>query len=312
MRHIEAKTGFEAGFLVELKNMMWFYVAILAALVSGISVILSKHTLKKVDPVILYWALITISTPFVAIYAFKNGVPHLSLYFFIGIICSDFLYTFSRILHFKIIRDVPISQVYPLVALAPIFTLILAFLPPLSERPSPLSLLGVLISLIGIYILNVSSANQGLLKPFKVLLKNRSALLMLVSVAILGSVSVFDKIGINGTYPQNAIFVLLCEDILIVFGMLPYIFLKYKNVASQLFTNKWPLLGLGVLGAIGNGLSFISIGEGNVGIVSVIFRTQIFFALLFSFIFFKDRPKLETVLGTIVMIAGLVLIKLWS
>jgi drug/metabolite transporter (DMT)-like permease len=291
---------------------MWFYVAILAALVSGISVILSKHTLKKVDPVILYWVLITISTPFVALFAFKNGVPNLSLYFFIGIICSDFLYTFSRILNFRIIRDVPISEVYPLVALAPIFTLVLAFLPPLSEKPSLFSLLGVLISLIGVYILNVSSANKGFFEPFKVLSKNKSALLMLLSVAVLGSVSVFDKIGINGTDPQNAIFVLLCEDIIIVFGMLPYIIFKYKKVAPQIFANKWPLFGLGVLGAMGNGLSFISIGGGNVGIVSAIFRAQIFFALLFSFIFFKDKPKLEIILGTLIMIAGLVVVKLWS
>ena len=67
---------------------------------------------------------------------------------------------------------------------------------------------------------------------------------------------------------------------------------------------------LGVLSAVGNGLGFVSIGGGNVGIVSAIFRTQIFFALLFGFLFFKDKPKFETIVGSIIMILGVVIIKI--
>jgi len=291
---------------------MWFYVGILAALTSGVIVILSKRTLSKVWPAVLYWVTLGISTPFIAFFAFKNGVPNLSTYFFAGVVGSVIFYTFSRILQYRVIRDAPISHIYPLIALSPIFTLILAFLPPLSERPSVVSLLGVFISLIGTYILNISSAREGLLEPFKILFKNRFAFLMLISVATLGFVSVFDKIAIKGTNPQNEIFALFSENILIIFCMLPYFFPKRKEVFSQISTNKGPLLLLGILAAISNGLGFVSIAGGNVGIVTAIFRTQIFFALLFGFLFFKDKPKAETIVGTLLMIAGLVAIKLWS
>ena len=133
---------------------------------------------------------------------------------------------------------------------------------------------------------------------------------MLVAVVPLGFVSAFDKIAINGTSPQNAIFALFFENIVVVFGMLPYLFFKRKDVFSQISMNKWPLLSLGVLAAISTYLGFTSIGGGNVGIVSALFRTQIFFALLFSFLFFKDKPKFETIIGSIVMILGVVLIKI--
>ena len=61
-----------------------------------------------------------------------------------------------------------------------------------------------------------------------------------------------------------------------------------------------------------NILAFIALQNGNPGLVASVFRTQVFFVLLFSFIFFKDKPKTETIIGSIIMIAGLVVIKLWS
>jgi len=135
---------------------------------------------------------------------------------------------------------------------------------------------------------------------------------MLISVSTLGFVSAFDKIAIKGTSPQNEIFTLFFENVLIVVGMFPYFLSKWKSVASQISISKWPLLLLGLLSAASNGLGVLSIGGGNVGIVAAVLRTQIFFALLFGFIFFKDKPKLETIIGTLLMILGLVAIKLWS
>lgn len=107
---------------------MWFYLALLASLISGLSVVLSKQTLNKVSPSILYWATLVISTPLITFFALKDGVPKLGVYFFIGVGGSVIFYTFSRILHFRVIRDAPLSHVYPLIALSPIFTLVAASL----------------------------------------------------------------------------------------------------------------------------------------------------------------------------------------
>ncbi len=291
---------------------MWFYTALFAALISGLSVTLSKQALKNVSPIILYWIIITISTPLVAIFAFKDGIPELNKYFFIGVGGSVLLYSFSRILQFRVIRDANLSQVYPLIALTPIFTLIAAYFPPLSERPSSIAIFGGLISLIGCYVLNISSLKEGIFEPFKILFKNKLAFYMLIAVATLGLVTVLDKIAITGTAPKNTNFALFSENIIIIIGFLPFLFSNSKRAASfkEILSNKKLLLILGILAAASNILGFISFSSADVGIVSAIFRSQIFFALLFGFFLLKDKPKFETILGTIIMVAGLLIIKI--
>jgi len=133
---------------------------------------------------------------------------------------------------------------------------------------------------------------------------------MLYSV-LIGSISpVFDKLAIIHTSPQNEIFALLMEDLVIVFGLLPWMLLKNKTVAIEIkFNWKW-ILTFGLLQAVSNTLAFISLAGANPGLVTSVFRTQIFFVLLFSYLFFGDRPKTETIVGSIIMIGGLVVLKL--
>jgi uncharacterized membrane protein len=69
---------------------------------------------------------------------------------------------------------------------------------------------------------------------------------------------------------------------------------------------------LGVLNAFSTILAFSAVGGGNVGLVAAILKAQILFVLLFSYIAFKDKPKLETFIGSTIMITGIVLIKIGS
>lgn len=41
-----------------------------------------------------------------------------------------------------------------------------------------------------------------------------------------------------------------------------------------------------------------------------VLKTQVLFVLLFSYLTFKDKPRLETLIGSAIMIAGVVLIKI--
>jgi uncharacterized membrane protein len=290
---------------------MWFYAAVSTAFISGIATILSKHTLKKIDPIIFYWIVLVVSTPFILILVWKDGIPSIDQLFTVGILGSVIFYTISKIIFFQTIKNAELSNIYPLVSIGPIFTLIFSMI-ILSEQPSAMELLGGGITLLGTYVLNISSMREGIFEPFKILFRNKLALLMLISVFIGSIVMVFDKLAINHTFPQNTSFALLIENLVIVFGFLPWIMLRKKNVFSEILDSKKLILALGVLGAAGNVLAFWALGGGDPGIVSSIFRTQVFFVLLFSYLFLKDRPKLETIIGSIIMILGLIVLKLAS
>ncbi len=289
---------------------MWFYIALATSLISAVSVIFSKKILKGVSPSTLTWCTLFLSTPIIAIFAVKEGVPSLNVLFIVGVAGSVLFYIVASIARFRTMKIADLSAIYPLVALGPIFTLLVAFLPPLNEKPNFISILGVLITLFGAYVLNVSKAKEGLLKPIKLLVENKASALMLFSVFGESIVLIFDKLAINNTSPKTPTFVLLIENILVIISLLPIIYLKNKNFAREIIDNKKLFIILGVLNAFSTILAFSAVGGGSVGIVSAIFKLQLLFVLLFSFIFFKDKPKFETIVGSVIMISGVVLIKI--
>jgi len=289
---------------------MWFYIALATSVISAISVIFSKKIFKGFSPSVLTWCTLVLATPIIAVFAIKEGIPNLNALFIAGVVGSVIFYTASEIIQFRAMKIADLSAIYPLVSLGPIFTLIVAFLPPLNEKPGFIAIIGVLITLLGVYVLNVNNAKEGLLKPIKLLFENKASALMILSVVINSVVIAFDKLAINNTIPQNTTFVLLAENILVIVGLLPILYLRNKNFTRQIFDNKKLFIILGLLNAVSTILAFSAVGSGSVGLVSTILKTQLLFVLLFSFIFFKDKPRLETIIGSIIMILGVVLIKI--
>ncbi|MFA5937220.1 MAG: EamA family transporter [Candidatus Paceibacterota bacterium] len=290
---------------------MWFYSALLMSFFSGIYVVVSKHTLKNMDPIVFFWATITASTLFVSIPVLINGIPRIDLIFVFSVFASTIIYIISKIIFWKTIKKSLLSDVYPLISIGPVFTLIFSVI-FFSEKLSFFALLGSGITLFGTYILNVSSIREGLLKPFKILFQNKLSLLMLVSIFIGSVVIIFDKISINHIFPQDLFFVLFIEDLIIIIGLLPWMMINRKIAVQEIKVNLKFILLLGFVFTLSSVIAFFALSKGNPGLVSSVFRTQIFFVFLFGFLFFKDRPKLEAVLGTIIMILGLVVLKLGS
>lgn len=290
---------------------MWFYAALSMALISGIYTILSKHALKKIDPIVLYWATILFSTPFIIPFVIRSGIPELNFKFYIGVIASVIFYSVSKIIFNKIIQKNDLSLVYPIISLSPIFALIFSII-ILSESYTLAQFFAISITLLGAYVLNISSIKKGFLEPFKLLFKNRISLWMLVSVVLIGIVSVFDKLAINNTFPQNESFAILTQNIIIVVCFIPWVINKRKIVLPQIIANTRIFILLGFLMASSTLLSFLALGNGEAGLVTSVFRTQVFFVLLFSFIIFRDRPKIETIIGSIIMFAGLILLKYFA
>ncbi|MDO8513411.1 MAG: DMT family transporter [bacterium] len=291
---------------------MWFYVALGSSVIGAISIILNKRILRSVSPLVLTWCTLVLATPIIAIFAIKEGMPNLNSWFAIGILGSVFFYVIHKVAQFRAMKIADLSAIYPLIALSPIFTLIIAYLPPLSERSGFIAIVGVFVTLFGTYILNVSNAKEGLLRPIKLLFENKASALMIVSALADSVVVIFDKLAINNTIPQNTNFVLLIQNVLTVLIFLPVLKLRNKNFKTEIYSNKKLFIILGVLSAISTILAFSAIGGGNVALVTTIFRSQLLFVLLFSFFFFKDKPKLETIIGSMVMILGVVLIKIGS
>lgn len=289
---------------------MWFYAALLASVLTATIAIVSKKLVLNVSASVLTWATLVLATPIIFIFTLKDGMPQLNYLFLLGVTGSVLFYTASQITSFRAMRMANLSTIWPLISLGPIFTLIIAFMPPLSERPSLVAIAGIFITLAGGYILNATKSKEGLFEPIKSLFRNRASLLMMFSVLTNNVVVVFDKLAINNTLPKSTTFTLFIENLMVIFGMLPLLYIRNKNFYQQITSNTKLFLLLGLLNAFSTILAFSAVGGGNIGVVAAILKAQILFVLLLSFIFFKDRPKLETIVGSVIMIFGVVLIKI--
>jgi uncharacterized membrane protein len=133
---------------------------------------------------------------------------------------------------------------------------------------------------------------------------------MITSVILESIVIIFDKYAINNVTPKNTSFVLLVENALILVGLFPILFVKEKHFYKDIFNNKMQFFLIGILNAGYTLLGFTAVEGGSVAVVSTIFKTQLLFVLLFSYIFFKDKSKLETIIGSVIIIIGVVIIKI--
>lgn len=294
---------------------MWFTLAIISTLISPLIVVINKRALKYVDPIILLWGTVLIATPPISYFVLREGFPQLNPLFYLGLIGSVCCWVLSKVIQYTVIKKSNVTEFYPLIAVGPIFTLIISILPPLSERPSPYSVIGIVIIFIGLYILNskvnlLESLKTNLLQPFVSIFKSKLAMMMLLSVFIDSLIIIFDKIAINNTVPSNPTFVLLLENMFVIIGLIPYLLLKKKGFITSVASNIKYILPLGLISAIVWLLGMSAVSMGDTAVVSAIFRTQLLLVIIYSVVFNKEKVSLSTVIGSVIMVLGVIVIRL--
>lgn len=162
--------------------MNWFIYAFLCALFLSASSVLEKRALRRVHAMDFAASLSIVqlicSVPFLFFFNFSELSGLLLLYIFISAL-------FSAIAFFLVIkgtRHLEVSTVYPLLALSPGSTALLAFL-VLGETLSRVQSLGIIFMVIGSYMLTIEPGKK-ILDPLKVFLQSRYIHLVLLSLML--------------------------------------------------------------------------------------------------------------------------------
>lgn len=290
---------------------MWFWLAIASSVFGAIDVIISKKVLHKVSPVVLGWSIFALSIPILIPLSLREGIPSFSSFFFVAAFSSSLIYVFSKAISNSALKQNLISKILPLTAFTGFFTYIFGLI-FLSESIRPLPLFGLLSILFGAYILNADQAREDLWKPLKLLFLEKGSLLYLFAL-MLGSLTVIlDKTALSNTLPQSPTFTMLIEQVVMSAFFGAYLLKKEnKTCFSEIKNNFWILLL--------NSLNNLTVGflifyayslNGPVALVVGVKRLQIFFVLLMSYLFFKDKPTKHIWIATAIMILGVLMIKL--
>ncbi len=288
---------------------MWFWLSLLSAVLGAADIIISKYTLKKVSPVVLNWAANSLMIPFILVIVLRSGIPAFNLTFWIAVTGSSLAWVVGKSMFNVGLKNHLTSQIIPLTSFSGIFTYVLALL-FLNEHLRLLSVAGLFLVVIGSYILNADQAKEDLLKPFKLILKNKNSVLFLLALVITSFTAILDKTGLLNISPVSVLFVLLIEDILETIMLTSYLMVKEKTWIKEVKENyKLLFVNSLMLFLIGYVIFLAYTIQGPVALVLGIKRLQIFFILMFGYLFLNDKPTKHTWIATAVMIVGTILIK---
>lgn len=202
------------------------------------------------------------------------------------------------------------SEVVPLAFFSVLFQYVMGLI-FFAEKIKPVPVLGLILIIIGGYLLKVEEVREGLFKPFKVLVTNKNALMYLLAMILFAVSSVFDKAAMMNMKPLNQSFYLLLGNTLITIMIGLYMSKMDLKWISNIKGNFWVLFGSAFAYVIVSLAYLYGITTGGaLALVSGVKKIEVFFVLIFGLLLFGDKPKKGVWIGCLIMLAGVFLTKL--
>ncbi len=288
--------------------MTWLVFAFLTAFSESMKDVFSKKSLKNIDEYIVSWALRFFALPFLLPLLFIIEVPAVGRQFLIALFVSGSLNVLTTILYMKAIKYSDLSISVPMVTFTPLFLLLTSPL-LVGEFPTLHGLAGIILIVTGSYTLNLKEKSKGYLAPFKFLIKEKGPKLMLAVAFIWSITSNLDKLGVQDSSP---IFWAIAVNIYICAAMFPFMIYKSRKNLFQIPLYAKALLPIGLFTALTVIFQMTAINLTLVAYVISIKRTSVIMSVLFGFLLFKEKGIKERILGSLLMIAGVIMITVYS
>lgn len=187
-------------------------MALFSALLAAVRRTKDKQLAQHLHPLTIGWATQVLGLPVSVLVqiSFGHWLNPMSLgwHFWLSlvIVCSGF-YPLNSLLYNKALRTGELSSVLPLQSLWSVFSIIPAVV-FLGQIPSPVSLIGIIITVIGIYVLGLKGT--GLHHPLQPFREDAASRYMILSVMLVTAAGVLDRIAIDAS---NALFYSLMSTI---------------------------------------------------------------------------------------------------
>jgi drug/metabolite transporter (DMT)-like permease len=209
------------------------------------------------------------------------------------------------------IKRSSISLLAPISSFNPVFTTLFAIV-GLGEIPTFTRLLGIIIVVIGAYLLNIQDLKEGILMPFKKLFADKSVQLFLFANVIWGLTPIFQKQALLSTMPHAPLFVSLIGFFVMTISILPFVYNQLPKISGFIVQNynvMWfVLIALG--GVTSTAAAFTVFSLTNVGYATAVFKLSVLFTVLGGAFFFKEKNIKQRLFASVVMLLGTMLLLL--
>jgi len=288
--------------------MNWLIFALGAAFLSSLAAIINKEVLFKEHSTefsaTFAFIIVLISLPMIPWVEFNLSIKVWSLIF-----STAFFAAVGFLMIIKALKYMDISIASPLRNFGPAILLIVAFF-SLGEKIAPLQILGILILVLGAYVLEINLKKHDLLEPLKYIWKSKYIHFVFISMMSYAISSVFGKYTLNFIKPFTLVFF---EQIFIAVLLLSFLAAKFDGLHGVKHGIKkfgWMIVMAAVFTISYRLLQTEAMAITSVSLVIPIKRLDTLFSTLIGGKILKEHGLKIRFLACIVMILGATLIAL--
>lgn len=287
--------------------MDWFLISILCALSLASSDTLAKKYLFSYSS----WQMLLVrfSVPGImlipVLYFYPLPPVPLAFWGWLAILLP--LEILAMSLYMLAIRDAPLYQTLPYLAFTPVFNIVTGWL-VLSEQVSLSGAFGIILVVVGAYLLNIQHAKQNLrlwAEPLKAIVHQQGARRMLLAAIIYSFTSVGGKAAMQYAEPVSfgaLYFVVLGFLTLIVVALIrpkELTILKQNHIAHFMVGGFMAIMVI---------THFVALSMVETAYMIAVKRISLLFGILFGAYFFKEEGLSRNLAFASLMVAGAIII----
>jgi drug/metabolite transporter (DMT)-like permease len=299
---------------------MWAVLAVGTAVFYALNGAWSTRISRRIGPLLGAWTLFVFALPFVGGVLALRGLPPVEPGFWPAWGMNVVVNLGAWYLFFSALRSGDLGITYPLLALTPVFVVPVEWT-LLGEAPAPVGLIGIALVVLGVYLLNIQTIRSGAFAPVAALARDPSARKAL-AVALLWSVGgTLDRVAVLTSSPAFYAFMLSAG---LAAGFLPMVLVARQDAAGREGGRQDGRVGTAVrtLSAAGPAallvhgflvaamltLQMEALTLQLASYVLSIKRTGAVLAVLIGYVAFREQGLGARLLGTLVAVAGAVLL----
>ncbi len=270
------------------------------------------YTKKSNDKQVFVWWYelvgIILFLPVFVYYFWKEGMGS-STGIMLGII-SGIVHGTYWITHAKAYEHGDLSHVYPIMRAAPLLVVPFAWI-FLNEHISLIGFLGILLMVVGVYVVNMKSVTlKTLFEPLKSITYERAIQWAFVTLLLVTAYSLIDKAGVDIVHPMVFTYYFTVVGFIFFSG---FVFAKKRGLMMrEVSENKKMILLNGFLGVTGYALTLAALSLEKVSYATGLRQTSVLFAVLMGGQLLQEKHRTIRFTAATLMVVGAVLISVAS
>lgn len=287
----------------------WFGLSVVSAAFQVLRNVAMKRLGHALDEYITVWGRFTCLLPFMFLFTAAHGFPALRPGYWMFCLLFGICQNVGTLALSKAFKYSDISLVTALWKLSLLILLVGGYL-TLREVPTPLGAVGVLLSVAGVYLLNVRWARQSLFAPLAVLFTDRGMRYTLAAAFLYAPSVLLIKHTILLSDPYAANLGAYAAASLL---STPLVLLRSRRHFREIHRHWREFVGLGLFAALSSTAHSLAYRLTLTSYVEAVKQVEVLFAMLVGMRLFGERNRVREIwLGCTVMLAGVVVLQLWG